>query len=943
MMAMFLSHAVMALGLGELKVNSTLNMQLNAEVELTQPGNLTIDEILPNLATEEDFKRAGIERTFALMDLKFEVVRTENKVAGQRRLVVKITSSRPIVEPYLNFLVEILWPTGRILKEFTILLDPPSYDVEGVQPLRLVESHGITPLYTEGQSSSRSRTPKKSEEREEGEDFKDSGFKLRPFTETAFPEVSDEVSDEAFDDSLEESGFRLKPYDDSTFADKEGGSDASVVTIPSPRRTVTQGQLQGNKYGMTQRGDTLWSIARRAISAKDAISVQQAMLAIHRANPEAFINENINLLKAGYVLRIPDFNEMGTTPRSAAIAQVEEHHRAFQAYKSGKQDALPSSSVAVRDAMPQLDATDSGSAMQADKSEGTDGQLKIVSSGSQSGSQSGTGGQGAGGIGDAAQMEEMDSLRRENAELRIKLDDLNNQMETIDSILALKQDELASLQQSLQEGGEGVPQTPQDSDNAEVQASVKSQSDTPEDSGPVVSDPGTAPLKRAKKPEGIVENILSVLDSVLEAIKDNLVILGGVLGAVLLAVAGLMFMKNRKASPANVSSDLPPIDLASVDEEEIDELDLSLQDADPIDAADAYIEQEAYGKAEVLLRNAISEDEDRSDLRLKLLEVFVHKQDASGFNSAFSDLQATGDDSAINIARQMQQQISGASGIGGLIDDDEDFGSLDDLDLGLDNDSDALGSLGDDSLDLGLDDTGDDLDLGAEDSDDLGLDLGGDSGGDDFDLDLGSDDDDLGLDLDSGDDEFSLDLDGGDDDMSLDLDAGDDISLDMDSGDDEFSLDLNSDDDELSLDMDSGDDELSLDMGSDDEFSLDLDTGDGDELSLDMDTGSDDDFALELDTGDNDADGGDDLDLGGDLDLDDDAFSFDDDDLNLDDVDLDLDGMDFGDDSENKLDLARAYIDMGDKDEARNLLQQVVKEGSSADVKEANELLEQIG
>ena len=82
---------------------------------------------------------------------------------------------------------------------------------------------------------------------------------------------------------------------------------------PEPQPTIEnktdrRGQVSGDEYGMTGQGDTLWNIALR-VRPNDSVSVQQTMLALQRANPDAFINNNINLLKAGYVLRIPDVRE----------------------------------------------------------------------------------------------------------------------------------------------------------------------------------------------------------------------------------------------------------------------------------------------------------------------------------------------------------------------------------------------------------------------------------------------------------------------------------------------------------------------------------------------------------------------------------------------------------------------------------------------------------
>ena len=119
-----------ALGVGEYELNSYLNEPLDMTVELHDLGGLSEDEILANLATQEAFDAAGVDRGYFLNDLKFEV-----DVSGDSG-VLHIRSRQPVREPYLNFLVEFLWPTGRLMREYTVLLDPPSYadDGDSLQP-----------------------------------------------------------------------------------------------------------------------------------------------------------------------------------------------------------------------------------------------------------------------------------------------------------------------------------------------------------------------------------------------------------------------------------------------------------------------------------------------------------------------------------------------------------------------------------------------------------------------------------------------------------------------------------------------------------------------------------------------------------------------------------------------------------------------------------------
>ena len=110
-----------SLGLGEIDVDSALNEKFEATIALTDIGGLQDGEVIVSLASLEVFERVGVERFHYLMGLDFSVD------IQSRRAIVRISSDLPVSEPYLNFIVEVLWPRGRLLKEFTALLDPPAF------------------------------------------------------------------------------------------------------------------------------------------------------------------------------------------------------------------------------------------------------------------------------------------------------------------------------------------------------------------------------------------------------------------------------------------------------------------------------------------------------------------------------------------------------------------------------------------------------------------------------------------------------------------------------------------------------------------------------------------------------------------------------------------------------------------------------------------------
>ena len=749
-------ESAFGLGLGGLKLDSALNQEFKAEIELTNTEGLAIEEILPNLASLGDFDRVGVERNYVLTNLRFRVIQNDSG-----NLVVRVTSQRPIIEPFLNFIVEVLWPNGRILREYTVLLDPPVFapSQESVEP--------ITPSQTIKGSTQRRPVP------------------------------------------------------------------PAPVKKQTPDKRPQEGDVVDDEYGITGAGDTLWKIAMKT-RPDESVSIQQTMLALQKANPEAFIKNNINLLKAGYVLRIPDRNEIRQETRASAISEVRIQNHEFEDYRAGR--------------VAQLDATRRQSGAGSSRSDTEDGELRLLAADRSQRTRSGDSAAAEALENElAVAQEDLDRARRANTELNVRLDDLAGQLETLNEIVTLKDDQLAALRAQVQKMQEaGV-------DPGSV-ASTPSEPAAPQQQGSLLTNP---------------------------------FVLGGLVLLLLAgAVSGLFFMRKKQQGAVleedefggltidddstEVAEEEEPEEEIEIEEspEEEDE-ELAPQTSDAISEAEIYIAYGRFPQAITFLQNAIEAEPNRADIQLKLLEVYVQTEDATAFNLQLEQLKALGDDDAVTKAEEMQKQIPGASenaeaameatiissepiaAIEEPEDDDDDDFSFDLDDLGSETEDDDLDLGDDDGISLDLDDDGEELDLGGDD------------------LDLGDDDDAISLDLD---------------------DDGEDLDL---GGDD---LDLGDDDDAISLDLD---DDGEIDLGE-----IDLDLGDDDDDALSLDLGDDDDDALSLD-------------------LDDD----------------DLDDLNIDDDASTKLDLARAYIDMGDMYGAKSLLQEVISEGSETDIDEANELM----
>lgn len=925
-----------ALGLGEVTLQSSLNQPLVAEIELLEVRDLASNEVIPSLASPEEFVKAGVDRQYFLTDLKFTPVLKPNG-----KSVIRVTSSKAVREPYLNFLVEVLWPNGRLLREYTLLLDPPLYS-----PQTTVAAAPQLPIAAPAPRPS---------------------VAPAPVPRSAAP------------------------------------APASRPAAPAPASRA----ISGNEY-RTTANDTLWEIAQRVGGGS---SVNQTMLAIQDLNPDAFIGGNINRMKSGQVLRLPDEQQIRSRSNAEAVAQVAEQNAAWREGRA----------VASR----QLDATRRTTAGSAPATAESADSLKLVAAeAGQSTRGSDTGSANSKALADklAVTQESLDSTRRENAELQSRVGDLQSQLDKLQRLVELKDSQLAKLQADLsaapaaEEGAtaqapvtEPASQAPAAQPEAAPPAAEAATppASPPEEAAPdynyseepaaSVEDSAAANEQPAEEPAAAVESVAPAKPA--EAAKpaapapepapapapapqsfvDDLManpmmlgLAGG--GALLLLLVALMALSRRNAmkeaelqdeladdlsqDQAFASDlDMPEDSFAGLDEEPAPvaqaagEERVTAQTGDALGEADIYIAYGRFNQAAELLQNAINDEPHRADLRLKLMEVYAELGDREGFARQDNELREIGGVNAE--AEQLKAKypaIAAFAGAGAVAaaaasaDDDMGEFSLDDLSLDEPT-AEAPAATGDldDAFDLSLDDLEADLenDLQSAKADEAPLSL-------DSDLDFGlidepaapvaSADDDLDFDLALGDDKvelsqpaddlsaFSLDL---DEPAAAASDEADDFLLSL---DDDAALSQSADDlSGLSLDLPEETQAADLDLPADFDLSLEDETPAQPAVEPDSFAAQLDEVTAELDQLSTDfeepqaaplepAES-----LSGGLEGDDD-FDF-------------LSGTD---ETATKLDLARAYIDMGDTEGARDILDEVVAEGNEAQQQEAREMISKL-
>jgi pilus assembly protein FimV len=578
-----------ALGLGELTLKSTLNQPLVAEIELLDVKDLTAAEVVPSLASPEDFAKAGVDRQAFLNDLTFTPV-----LNASGKSVLRVTSSKPLSEPMVKFLVQVMWPNGRLLRDYSVLLDPSKFS----------------------------------------------------------PETAD------------------------------------AAAQPTPSQTITApttGATHPAQYTTTPR-DTLWEIAAKA---RNGGSVQQTMLAIQALNPDAFIGGNINRLKTGQVLRLPDAVQSTALPQSKAIAEVAAQNEAWR--QGRRYVAKPGTG------QQQLDATSRGRG-NAGAAQNAQDNLSLVSAESAKA-------RGKGPAGDAKALsnklavtqESLDTTRRDNEELKSRVSDLQSQMDKLQKLIELKNNQLAKLQaegaalrqlpirlplrfrRSLLNWAATPPATPAEA------------APTPESAhcAPGHSETPVEPVVAPKPP---VDEEKTFNDLLTNPILLGLI--GG--GAVVLLLLLLLLARRRKAQQEaekhlrmaralseeqefSAEQDLPessfegletpaasvklntpapapapapvvaPVVAPIVMAEPIAAplvAPAAERSDDVLDKAQSHINAGRLNQAAALLEEGVSLEPQRSDLRLKLMEVYGQQGDRDAFVGQERQLVANGDNFA---------------------------------------------------------------------------------------------------------------------------------------------------------------------------------------------------------------------------------------------------------------------------------------------------------
>src|SRR5437870_10218203 len=597
------SPMVRAAGLGQLSVISPLGQPLNAEIEVVslQPGEQ--EGLVASLAPPDAFRAAGIDFNPALVSARFAIERR-----GGRPLL-RVRTTQPVNDPFLEILVELQWTTGRLVREYTVLLDPPEY--RGPQAIAAAPAERATPAAASPEPKL-AEAPAAQPAPESARAPAPAPLEAKPL-----PSVPARAAEPA---PVAEAQVKKRAA-----AEAETPAAAEAEKPAAGPRAGPAAAEEGKVA--VKKGDTLSEIARQNLPP--GANLNQMLIAIYRANEDAFIRKNVNLVRAGRILDIPGAEAASAIDPEEAKRLVQAHMDDFAVYRSRL--AAASTSVEApggrREAEgkiePKPEAPAAAPRDQVRLSKADPGKPTAPAS---------------------RAAREDDAVARERAlkETQSRVTDLERNVTDLQKLLEMKNQQLAELEKKAQAKPAPVVPVPAPVAPKPVAEAPKSAAEAPKPA-PQAPKPPVQAAKPQPKPAPPPPD-----PSIVDEFLDNPIALAGLGGViVLLAGYGVWTWRKKKTTQARFQDSVlgaasttgsPTGTGAALAAPSVSQGSLSqplagmeADEVDPIAEADVYM---AYGRdaqAEEILKEALQKDAKRTAVHSKLLEIYANRRDVTAF------------------------------------------------------------------------------------------------------------------------------------------------------------------------------------------------------------------------------------------------------------------------------------------------------------------------
>ena len=613
--ALMLSTTVSAVGMGGINVASALGQPLKADIELVAISKAEKDSLVARLASPEAYKSAGLEYPYG-NNFKFQI---ESRADGQP--YIKASSAQPVNDPFVSLLVELTWPSGKLSREYTFLLDPPGYvpeqpaqaEVQAVAP----EVQAAAPAAPEVAVSAVPAVPE----------------------ETAATPV-EQAAPVAVITPVEQAAASAVPAAPAETVAKpeEQAAPAETAAKPAEQAAPEAAAVPANKEWLTvQHGDTMYKIAEQHKLAD--VSLERMLVAMYRINADQFDGRNMNRIRAGKILHLPSQQELMSVSLPDAIKEIHAQAADWNAYR---QKLASAAAVSNQSQAAQQVATGKISSSIADMAPVAKESAKEVlklSKGEAPGDQVGTGADGKSMSGQDKKNAAQEDAIAKNKALK------EGQERT-----ALLEKNLQDMQRLAQLKAEAAALA-QPPGTAAAKAAVSEVTAT----SAVEPTPVAQPKPKQIKPEP------SLLDQVLD---EPLYLAGG--AAALLVLGGLGFMLyRRKKNSSDEDMGQPSEDVGEItgriaapvfpSPETGDFTSAAAAQAmaasqsdnvDPISEADLFLNFGRDVQAEEILKEALQNTPNNHQIHLKLLGIYANRKDTNSFSTIARQLQDSSDEDA---------------------------------------------------------------------------------------------------------------------------------------------------------------------------------------------------------------------------------------------------------------------------------------------------------
>ncbi len=596
-----------AAGLGKINVMSALGQPLLAEIDLVSVTAEEFPSLAARLASQDAYRDANVEYPNGLGGFRFAI---EKRTNGQPYL--RVVTNQPVNEPFLDLLIELNWASGRLLREYPVLLDPPGYNV----------AQSPEPTVTAPQVE---QTPAP-----------------RPKRAPVAPTE--------------------RPVSESTKSTEVAAAENAAAPAGKPAMAGES----ADTYGPVKRGETLAGIAESVRPAD--VTLDQMLVALYRENKGAFTSRNMNRLKTGMILKVPESSAAAATTAQAAKREVLAQTSDWKAYRKRLADVASSGSAKVSKSGQSAEgAIDTKVADDKTPAETGKDVLKL-SKGQVDSGKPGAAGKGAENLN--AMQEELVARDRALQDANTRISELEKQISEMRRLMELKGAPVP-VPKAVTPPEEVTPEKPTavvtpPAPQPEVMPAPEVKPEPTPAPKEMESKPADAEPAKPKKPKRVMPPPPQTTEepSLLDGLLDNPLIpavVAALLG--LLGFFGYRQFRKRKdaqlgaftatgaipggfkvgqaaaaaASPATLTpeggnssflSDFDKVGAGNIDTDEVD----------PVAEADVYI---AYGRdaqAEEILKEAMVKDSSRYEIPLKLLEIYSNRKSAQSFETVAKQL-----------------------------------------------------------------------------------------------------------------------------------------------------------------------------------------------------------------------------------------------------------------------------------------------------------------